>query len=75
MVYYRNIRRKEDIMPFIKEREDTNRMVKCDARCPANAIWRASFLAGPLFFCGHHLRELNRNPNPIQRVALEIIHR
>lgn len=32
---------------------------RCDrAECGAQALVRAQFAAGPLFFCGHHWREV-----------------
>ena len=32
---------------------------RCDrAECGAEALVRAQFSAGPLFFCGHHWREV-----------------
>jgi hypothetical protein len=32
---------------------------RCDsAECGAQALVRAEFEAGPLFFCGHHWREV-----------------
>jgi hypothetical protein len=32
---------------------------RCDcAECGAHALVRAQFAAGPLFFCGHHWREV-----------------
>ena len=32
---------------------------RCDrAECGAQALVRAQFQAGPLFFCGHHWREV-----------------
>ena len=32
---------------------------RCDrAECGAQALVRAEFAAGPLFFCGHHWREV-----------------
>jgi hypothetical protein len=32
---------------------------RCDfAACDAQALVRAEFITGPLFFCGHHWREV-----------------
>jgi len=32
---------------------------RCDhAECGAQALVRADFVSGPLFFCGHHWREV-----------------
>ena len=38
---------------------------RCDrAECGAQALVRAQFAAGPLFFCGHHWREVAEAATP-----------
>jgi hypothetical protein len=33
----------------------TEGFIKCDV-CPARAIHKATFVAGPLYFCNHHFQ-------------------
>lgn len=57
----------------IKEHEDRASFIECDADCRARAMWRASFLNGPLYFCGHHFARYSKG-NALQNGALEIVH-
>jgi hypothetical protein len=44
---------------------------RCDsAECGAQALVRAQFAAGPLFFCGHHWREV---AEAATRAALTVV--
>lgn len=44
---------------------------RCDrAECGAQALVRAQFSAGPLFFCGHHWREV---AEPATQAALFVV--